>query len=99
MRDNIHNWLLQPCSQDYGLASHITYVVWVILIYKWRDLQFKVDSGQQIFKKLLMAILFTLRLFARNLLRGNRTMKYFLYFFFNVRPGARTRALRLMLAY
>ena len=26
---NIHNWPLQPFSQDYGLASHTTYVVCV----------------------------------------------------------------------
>ena len=37
-----------------------------------------------------MAILFTLRIFARNLLRGNREEKIF----FNIWPGARTLALR-----
>ena len=42
----------QPCSQDFGLASHTTHVVWVNFIRKWRDLQFNVDSEQQIFEKL-----------------------------------------------
>ena len=44
-----------------------------------------------------MAILFTstLRVFARNLLRGNREEILFV-FRFGVRPGARTLALRLI---
>ena len=67
----IHNWLLQPFSQDYDLASHTTYVVCVNFIHKWRNLQFKLDSERQICEKLLMAILFTIRIFARNLQRGN----------------------------
>ena len=49
-------------------------------IHKWRDLQFKVDSERQIFfEQLFMAILFlfTLRVFARNLLRGNRRRNTF----------------------
>ena len=45
----IHNWPLQTFSQDYGLASHTTYVVCVNFIHKWRDLQLKVDSERQIF--------------------------------------------------
>ena len=68
----IHNWPLQPpFSQDYGLASHTSHVECVNFIREWWDLQFNVDSERQIFKKLFMACLFTLRIFARNLLRGN----------------------------
>ena len=44
----IHNWSLQPFSQDYGLASHTTHVVWVNFILEWRGLQFDVDSEWQI---------------------------------------------------
>ena len=47
-----HNWSLLTFSLDYDLASHITYVVWVNFMHKWRDLQFKVDSERQIFEKL-----------------------------------------------
>ena len=47
----IHNWPLQPFSQDYGLASHTTYVVCVNLIHEWQDLQFNIDSERQIFFK------------------------------------------------
>ena len=46
-----HNWPLQPFSQDYGIASHTTYVVCVNFIHKWWDLQFTVDSERQIFEK------------------------------------------------
>ena len=45
----IHNWPLQPCSQNYGLASHTTHAVCVNFIREWRNLQFNVDSVRQIF--------------------------------------------------
>ena len=48
----IHNWPLQPFSQDYGLGSHTTHVVCVNFMREWRDLQFNVDSERQIFEKL-----------------------------------------------
>ena len=60
-------WTLQAFSQDYDLASDSTDVAFVKIIHEWRDLQFKVDSERQIVEKLFMAILFTLKLFARNL--------------------------------
>ena len=34
-------------SKIIGRVSHITYVVCVNFIHKWRDLQFKVDSERQ----------------------------------------------------
>ena len=52
----IHNWSLQPLSQDYDLASHITFIECVNFLHEWRDLQFKVDYERQIFEKLFMAI-------------------------------------------
>ena len=60
------------------LVFHTTYVVCVnfYTLYKWRDLQFKVDSERQIFlEKLFMAIFFTLRVFVRNLLSGKNTFR------------------------
>ena len=55
------------------LVSHTNYVVCVNFIHKWRDLQFKSRlRTTDFFEKLFIAILFTLRVFARNLLRGNR---------------------------
>ena len=43
----------------------------LIFIHECLDLQFKVNSERQIFEILLKAILFTLRVFARNLLKGS----------------------------
>ena len=83
----IHNWLLQPFSQNYDPVSHTTYVVCVNFLHTWRDLQFKVDSEWQIFEKLFMAILFTLRAFARNLLRGSRRRNISFLFRFDIWPG------------
>ena len=48
----IHNWSLQPFSQDYGLASYTTHVVFVNFMCEWRDLQLYVDSERQNFEKL-----------------------------------------------
>ena len=68
----IHNWPLQPFSQNYGLASpttfHTTHIVCVNCGLKGRELQFKTDSEQQIFEDIFRGrIYFTLRVFARNL--------------------------------
>ena len=60
----IHNYSLLLFSRDHNLASPTTYVVCVNCIHECWDLQFKVDSERQIFEKLVMAILFTLRVFA-----------------------------------
>ena len=67
--------VLRPCicthNRNYNLTTHTNYIVCVNFIYEWRNLQFKVDSERQIFGKLFIAILFTLRVFIRNLLRGS----------------------------
>ena len=60
----IHNWLLQPFCQDCDLHYHTIHAVCVNFIYKWQNLQFKVDSERQIFEKLLMATLSTHKVFA-----------------------------------
>ena len=60
----------------------------LILIHKWRDLQFKVDSERQIFWETFMAILFTLRVFTRNLLRGNRPKNTFRILFWCLAWGS-----------
>ena len=90
----IHNWSLQPFRQDYDLVSHTTNVVCVNFIHEWRDLQFKVDSERQIFKKHFMALLFTLRVFARNLSAVAEGIPF--VFYFDVWPGTRTLAFRLI---
>ena len=48
----IHTYIIDhynPSVRIIDLVSHTNYVVCVNFIYKWRDLQFKVDSERQIF--------------------------------------------------
>ena len=61
-------------------AAHTTHIVYVNFIHEWRDLQFNVDSERLIFEKIFMAGLFTLRVFARNLQKGNRRRMFFFFF-------------------
>ena len=68
----LHNWSLQPFSENNDPTSHSNHVVFVNFIHMGRNLQFKVYSEEQMFEKLIMAVLFTLRVSARNLLRGSR---------------------------
>ena len=49
---NLHTYIIghyNPSVRIIDLVSYTTYVVCVNFIYKWRDLQFKVDSEWQIF--------------------------------------------------
>ena len=69
-----------PSVRIIELVAHTTCVVCIHFFYinKWRDLQFKVDSERQIFlRNFFMTILFILRVFARNLLTGNRRRNTF----------------------
>ena len=67
------------------LASQTTYVVCVNFIHKWRGPYSLKFRPTDFFEMLFMAILFILRVFARNLL---------FVFCFAVWPGARTLAVR-----
>ena len=69
----IHNWPLLSFSLGYDLASGTTHVVCINFISEWRDLQFNIDSERQ--------VLFTLRVFTRNLLRGNLRKNIFFFIF------------------
>ena len=51
----------------------------LVPMHEVEELQFKVDSERQIVEKLFITFLFTLRVFARNLLRGSRRRNIFLY--------------------
>ena len=74
-----------PSVRIINLVSDTSYVVCVNFIYffyKWRDLQFKVDSERQTFlRNFSWQFLFTLRVFARNLLRLNRRRNTFCILF------------------
>ena len=89
----MHNWPLQPFSQNYGLASHITHVVCVNFMREWRDLQFNVDSERQIFEKLFHGNFIYSQTFCQKSAERKSSKKYFSYFnFFDDWPGIRTQA-------
>ena len=75
----IHNWPLQPFSQDYGLASHSTHVVCVNFMREWRDLQFNVDSERQIFEKLFHGNFIYSQSFCQKSAARKSAKKYFSY--------------------
>ena len=56
----------------------------------------KATPNNRFFEKLFMAILFTLRVSARNMLRGNRRRNTFRISFWCVWPGTRTLVFRLI---
>ena len=68
----IHNWSIQPFGPDYWPSFSHHLCSCVNFIHKRRALQFKVNSERQIFfRNFSWQFLFTLRVFTRNLLRGN----------------------------
>ena len=68
LRTYTHNWSLQRFSQDYNLAVHTAYFVCVNFIHKRRvTYSLKSTPNDRFFEKFSMAILFSLRPFARNL--------------------------------
>ena len=79
MHTYIRNWSLQPFSQDYDLAFHTIYVVCVNFIHEWRNPQFKVDRTTDFLTNFFMTGLFTLRVFAKNLVRGSRRRNIFIF--------------------
>ena len=71
----IHNWPLQPFSQDYCfLVSHTTYVVWVNFIHKWST-----PNDRFFFEKHFMAILCSCQSFCQKSVERKSPKKYFSY--------------------
>ena len=68
-----------PSVRIIDLVSHTTYVVCINFIHTWRDYCLKSTPNDRFFEKLFMAILFALRIFATNLLRGNRTFRILIW--------------------
>ena len=48
----IHNWSLQPFSQDYGLAAHITHVVCVNFIHEWGTFSLTSTTNDRFFEEI-----------------------------------------------
>ena len=77
----IHNLPLQTFLLGLrpSLSQHL-YCVMLILYMSNRTYNLKATSYDRFFEKLLMTILFTFKVFARNLLTGSSQRKFFLYF-------------------
>ena len=76
----VYNWPLQPFSQDYGLASHTTHFVCVNFIREKRDLQYNVDSEQQIFEKIFHCRFIYSQSFCQKSAERKSPKKYFFCF-------------------
>ena len=93
----IHNWPLQPFSQDYGQASHTTHVLCVNFLPKLRDLLFNVDSERQFFEKLFHVRFIYSQSFCQKAAERKSPKKLiFSLFRFGVWPGIRNRVLSLI---
>ena len=72
----IHSYIIghyNPLVRIIDLVSHTTYVLCVLNLYICGGTySLKSTPNDRFFEKLFMTILLTLRVFARNLLRGNR---------------------------
>ena len=82
----IHNWPLQTFIQDYGLASHSTYVVCVNFIHEQRVLQLNVDSERKIIEKLFHGRFITLKCLPEICLDKIAEEIFFLYFVLSNKP-------------
>ena len=84
----IHNWPLQLFSQGYGVASDTTHVEGVNFIHEWRDGTYRLTSSPnyRFLRNFFMTGLFTLRVVARNLLRGNRQRNIIFFWYFGLMP-------------
>ena len=69
-----------PSVWIIDIVSHTTYVVCVIFIHKWRELQFKVDSKRQIFWKIFHINFFYTQKFWQKSGDRKSPKKYFSYF-------------------
>ena len=85
-----------PSARIIDLVSHKTYVVCVNVIYKWRDLQFKVDSKKTWFWETFHGNIYLLSEFLSESCWKEIAEELLLVFWFDVWPGARTLALRLI---
>ena len=69
--------LYNPSVRIIDIVFYSTYVMCVNFIHKWRLYSLKSTPNERFFEKLFMVILFTLRVFTRNLLREKSPKKYF----------------------
>ena len=80
----MHTYIIghyNPSVRIIDLVSHITYVACVnFFIYKWRNLQFKVDSERQISRATFHGNFIYSQSFYQKSANRKAPKKYFLYF-------------------
>ena len=85
-----------PSARIIDLVSHSAYVVCVNFIHKWRDLQFNVDSERQIFWETFHGNFYLLSEFFPEICWEEIAEEILFVFRFDVWPGTRTLAFRLI---
>ena len=91
----VHNWPLQPFSQDYGLAFKTTYVVCVNFIHEWwGPYSLTSTPNDRFLWNFFMAGLFNFESFCQKSAERKSPKKYFFSFIFsfccltgNTNPG------------
>ena len=77
----IHNWPLQPFSQDYRPSFSLLFLLYaLIFMHKRREIKFKVDSERKILEKFFMAVFIYSQIFCQKFNEKKSPKKYFLYF-------------------
>ena len=72
----IHNWPLEPFSQDYALLLTSLRLCALILYVSSGTYSLTKTLNYKFLKNFFMVGLFILRVFGRNLLRGNRRIRF-----------------------
>ena len=87
----IHNWSLQPLSQDYGPVSHTIFIVWVNF-YTWMA---RSTFWSALWTTEFLEAFHSKFTYSEEICQKFDPEKYFSYFGFMARHGARTMDLRL----
>ena len=95
----MHTYIIGHYNPSVGvinLVFHTTYVVCVNFIYKWRALQFKDDCERQIFWETFHGNFYLLSGFLPEICWEEIAEEILFVFCFDVMPGARTLAIRII---
>ena len=98
-RNSFHTCVIRHCNPSVRIivmVSYATYVLCVNFIHKWRDLQFKVDSKRHIFLRNFSWQFYLFSEVLPEICREEIVKVILFVFYFDVWPGVRTLALRLI---
>ena len=96
--NNTHTYIIDHYNPSVRITAQLLtlHVVCVNFTGEWRDLQLTLIPNDRFFRNFFMAGLFTLRVFARNLLRGSRWRNIFHISVLMIDLGYEPRLLRLI---